>query len=220
MGLDHIPGICNRLSIPTLTILNIIFRGRSIITTKATRCRPSSTHGKTPPEIVRVKVKSLLLIATYSTMILGMPIVLGFCRRLGTRDSPGRETDLLVAAIWAVFVVATLKSIADVTQVAQLGRYYLPIFALMLPVGVAGLADWVRSLHCVKRVAPWLAVVSCALVVGGPDLGLRRVVAGQALSAPLASLARGRPMGPGSSRASLASGSDHDVVPLGVAGHE
>ncbi len=118
---------------------------------------------KNTPEIVRVKVKSLLLIATYSTMILGMPIVLGFCRRLGTRDSPGRETDLLVAAIWAVFVVATLKSIADVTQVAQLGRYYLPIFTLMLPVGIAGLADWVRSLHCVKRVAPWLAVVSCAL---------------------------------------------------------
>jgi len=115
------------------------------------------------PEIVRVKVKSLLLIALYSTMILGTPIVLGFCRRLWTRDAPGRETDLLAAAILVMFVLATLKSIADVTQVAQLGRYYLPVFALMLPAGVAGLADWIRSLRSPTKVAPWLAVVTCAL---------------------------------------------------------
>ena len=51
------------------------------------------------PEIVRIKVKSLFLIVVYSTMIVGLPIVLGFCRRLGRRSGQGRETDLLVAAI-------------------------------------------------------------------------------------------------------------------------
>ena len=44
-----------------------------------------------------------------------------------------------------MFVLATLKSVADVTQVAQLGRYYLPVFALMLPDGVAGMIEWVES---------------------------------------------------------------------------
>jgi 4-amino-4-deoxy-L-arabinose transferase-like glycosyltransferase len=115
------------------------------------------------PEIVRVKVKSLFLIAVYSTMILGAPIVLGFGRRLWSRDRPGRETDLMVAAIFVVFAVATLKSVADVTQVAQLGRYYLPVFALILPTGVAGLADWHQSLRCQAKVAPWLAIVTCAV---------------------------------------------------------
>jgi len=120
------------------------------------------------PEIVRVKVKSLLLIAVYSTMILSVPIVLGLCRRLWTRNAPGRETDLLVAAIFVVFVLATLKRIADVTQVAQLGRYYLPVFALMLPAGVAGLADWLESPRGGARVAPWLAVTTCALLWADP----------------------------------------------------
>ena len=73
-----------------------------------------------------------------------------------TRDGPGRETDLLVATIFVVFVLATLKRIADVTQVAQLGRYYLPVFALMLPAGVAGLADWIdRWLPDGESVPGW-----------------------------------------------------------------
>ena len=51
------------------------------------------------PEIVRVKIKSLLLIVIYSTMIVGLPIVLGFCRasaggRAGTRDRPAGRGDL------------------------------------------------------------------------------------------------------------------------------
>ena len=154
----------NRLSIHTLTISEYNFSWTVHHYDKGnTLPYCGSTLGKTRFRIVRVKVKSLLLIAVYSTMILGMPVVLGFCRRLWTRDAPGRETDLLVAAIGAVFVLATLKSIADLTQVAQLGRYYLPVFALMLPVGVAGLTDWIRSLQCLRRVAPWLAVVTCAL---------------------------------------------------------
>jgi 4-amino-4-deoxy-L-arabinose transferase-like glycosyltransferase len=120
------------------------------------------------PEIVRVKVKSLVLIPVYSTMILGLPIVLGFCRRLWTRGGQGRETDLMVAMIFVAFVVATLKSIADVTQVAQLGRYYMPVFALMLPGGVAGLADWLESLADGARVASWLATVTCVLLWADP----------------------------------------------------
>jgi 4-amino-4-deoxy-L-arabinose transferase-like glycosyltransferase len=120
------------------------------------------------PEIVRVKVKSLFLIPVFSTMILGFPIVLGFCRRLLTRGAPGRQTDLMVATIYVVFVLATLKSIADVTQVAQLGRYYMPVFALMLPGAVAGLADWLASLSGGARLAPWLAALSCALVWADP----------------------------------------------------
>ena len=37
------------------------------------------------PEIVRVKIKSILIIVVYSTMIVGLPIVLGFMRRFGSR---------------------------------------------------------------------------------------------------------------------------------------
>ena len=68
----------------------------------------------------------------------------------------------------AVFVLATLKNIADVTQVAQLGRYYLPVFALLLPAGVAGLIDWLRSPRVGTGAAPWLAVTYCALVWADP----------------------------------------------------
>ena len=67
-----------------------------------------------------------------------------------------------------VFVLATLKSVADVTQVAQLGRYYLPVFALMLPGGVAGVIDWIESLRSHQSVVPWLAVTFCALVWADP----------------------------------------------------
>ncbi len=120
------------------------------------------------PEIVRVKLKSLLIIAVYSPMIVGLPLVLGYCRRLGTRGQPGRDIDLLVAMIYGVFVLATLQRIADVTQVAQLARYYMPVFALMLPGGVAGVIDWLESLGGRRSVVPWVAVTYCALVWAAP----------------------------------------------------
>ena len=120
------------------------------------------------PEIVRVKIKSILIIVVYSTMIVGLPIVLGFCRRLGSRGSRGRETDWLVATIIVVFVLATLKSIADVTQVAQLGRYYLPVYALALPTAVAGLIEWGEAWRIERRAVPWLAAGFCALVWADP----------------------------------------------------
>ncbi len=172
------------------------------------------------PEIARVKFKMLLTIVVYSTMIVGLPIVLGFCGRLRTRGAQGRQTDLLVATVAVVFVLATLKSVADVTQVAQLGRYYLPVFALMLPAGVAGLADWLDSLRDGARVAPWLSAVTCRAFVGRPHLGLRRILARQALPAPLAGAARRRPLGPRPSGACNSAGAHHDVVPLGASGHD
>jgi 4-amino-4-deoxy-L-arabinose transferase-like glycosyltransferase len=120
------------------------------------------------PEIVRVKVKSFLIIVMYSTMIVGLPIVLGFCRRFRAGGLRGRETDLLIATMIVVFVLATLKTIADVTQVAQLGRYYLPVYALALPTAVAGLIEWREAWRIERRVVTWLAAGFCALVWADP----------------------------------------------------
>jgi hypothetical protein len=101
-------------------------------------------------------------------MFVGLPIVLGFWRRLVQRDGPGRETAVLVATIFVVFVLATLKRVADVTQVAQLGRYYLPVFALALPPAVSGILGWLDSLAGGRPVGRWLAVTYCALVWADP----------------------------------------------------
>jgi Dolichyl-phosphate-mannose-protein mannosyltransferase len=120
------------------------------------------------PEIARVKVKSLLIVAVYSTMIVGPPIVVGFFGRLRSRGRPGRETDLLVASIALVFVLATLKSIADVTQVAQLGRYYAPVYVLALPTAVAGLIEWIGARRIRRAVVPWLAAGYVAMIWAGP----------------------------------------------------
>jgi dolichyl-phosphate-mannose-protein mannosyltransferase len=120
------------------------------------------------PEILRVKAKSLILIAVTSTMIVGLPLVLCFWRQLFSKDVQGCGTAALVATIFAVFVVATLKQVADVTQVLQLGRYYLPVFAIALPAGVAGALGWLDSLAGGRRVGPLLAVTWCALVWADP----------------------------------------------------
>lgn len=116
------------------------------------------------PEIVRVKVKSLAIIIVTSTMVLGLPLVLALARRVWR----GRETDRLVAVLAAVFVAATLANIADVTQVAQLGRYYLPVFMVALPSAAAGLRDAARSISLPRRAAPWLAVSLLALLWSDP----------------------------------------------------
>jgi hypothetical protein len=120
------------------------------------------------PEIARIKVKSLLIIAATSTMILGLPIVLGCLGRITRRTDSGRQTDLLIGTIFVMFVLATLKSVADVTQVAQLGRYYLPVFVLALPMGVAGVFDWLQTRQIERRALPWLAALYCALVWSDP----------------------------------------------------
>lgn len=123
-------------------------------------------------EIVRVKVKSLLIIAVYSTMIMGLPLAAGFAARLlwnrRQPESPGRDVDLLVATILAVFALATLKSIPDVTQVAQLGRYYLPVFVLAIPTAVAGVIEWLDTQRIGPRAVAWLAASFVALVWSDP----------------------------------------------------
>ena len=120
-------------------------------------------------EIARVKFKSLLIIAAYSTMIVGLPLAAGFAVRLvhGTPDRLGRDVDLLVATVFAVFVLATLKSIPDVTQVAQLGRYYLPAYLLAIPTAVAGVLVWLDR-HEVGRRA-WAGLVASFLALVWAD---------------------------------------------------
>ena len=122
------------------------------------------------PEIVRVKIKSVLIIIVTSTMILGLPLLAGFVRRFITRDDRerGRDVDRLVALIGIVFILATIKSIPDVTQVEQLGRYYLPVFALMIPSAVAGLLGWFASWNLDRRAIPWLFATFVALVWADP----------------------------------------------------
>jgi hypothetical protein len=119
-------------------------------------------------EIIRVKLKSLWIIAVYSTMIVGLPMVLGFLSRIVQRDGSARGTDLLVAVVFGAFVLGTLKSTSDVTQVAQLGRYYLPVFVLALPSAVAGILHWLESRRLRQRVLPWAAATYCALVWADP----------------------------------------------------
>ncbi len=121
-------------------------------------------------EIVRVKVKSLLTIVVYSTMILGLPLAAGYLYRLrkADRDAPGRDVDLLTATVFVVFVVATIKSVADVTQVAQLGRYYLPVYVLMIPTAVAGVVHWIERLKIDRRAFAWLGATYVALVWADP----------------------------------------------------
>jgi hypothetical protein len=117
-------------------------------------------------EIARVKVKSLLIVVGYSTMILSLPLVLAFARR--AFDKGRGDVDRLVAWIAFVFVAATLANIADVTQVAQLGRYYLPLFCLMLPTAAAGLADWWRAWMLPTKIRPALAAALVALLWADP----------------------------------------------------
>lgn len=118
------------------------------------------------PAIARVKVKALLIILGYSTMILGLPLVLAFLRRWASKTRG--DVDRLVAWVGIVFAASTLLRIADVTQVAQLGRYYLPLFCLMLPTAAAGLADWWRGAGLPDRIRPALAASLVALLWADP----------------------------------------------------
>jgi hypothetical protein len=124
------------------------------------------------PEIARVKVKSLAIIAVYSTMILGLPTVLAFGRRLirpAQDASPaGRDFDRLVFWLALGFVAATLANIADVTQVEQLGRYYMPLFVLMLPTAVAGWIDWSKAIAWPAGARSWLLASLVALLWADP----------------------------------------------------
>jgi hypothetical protein len=67
-----------------------------------------------------------------------------------------------------VIVVATLVRIADVTQVAQLGRYYLPLFVLALPTAAAGVRDLLTSWTIPAQGRRWLALGLVALLWTDP----------------------------------------------------
>src|SRR5262249_28038355 len=94
--------------------------------------------------------------------------IAGFCRRLVKNEGQGRGSAALVATLFVIFALATFKRVADVTQVAQLGRYYLPVFALLLPSAISGIVGWLDSLADRQRVVPWLALTFTALVWADP----------------------------------------------------
>jgi hypothetical protein len=87
--------------------------------------------------------------------------------RTAAKGAPGRDVDRLVAWIALAFVLATLGTIADVTQVAQLGRYYLPIFVLALPTAAAGLLAWLEE-RTLPFARPALAATLLALLWADP----------------------------------------------------
>ncbi len=103
------------------------------------------------PSIARIKLKAVLIIGFYSTMILGPPLALAAWRRLTARpgDPATRAYDRTAFWLALTFVVATLVNVADVTQVQQLGRYYLPVYLVLIPPAVAALLGWLR-----RSVAP------------------------------------------------------------------
>jgi hypothetical protein len=112
------------------------------------------------PEILRVKVKAVAIIIVTSTMILGLPLM----ALAVLRAFRGGETDRLWGWLALVFVIATLANVADVTQVAQLGRYYLPLFALGLPSAAAGLREGLQAASASARTWRWTAATLVAMV--------------------------------------------------------
>ena len=156
-------------------------------------------------------------------MIVGLPIVARLLRDGCSRKmAPGRETAILVATIFVVFVLATLKS----SRRRDAGRAARALLPAGLRAGLAGGGlgtDRDGSMLACRMESgwrPWLAVTVLRAGLGRPDLGLRRVVAGQALSASLAGAARGGRVDPGQPATGFAPGADHDVVSLGAARHE
>ena len=169
LGVGDFAQSMERRFIRIQAILNTTSPGRSTITRKGTRFLLSSTRWKTCPEIVRVKIKSLILIVVYSTMIVGLPIVVGFCRRLGwgnragTRDRPAGRDDLRGVR-------------AGDAQEHRRRDAGCPARALLF----AGLrahvarghrgtdrAGWMRRASG-RKIVPWAAATYCALVWADP----------------------------------------------------
>jgi hypothetical protein len=80
---------------------------------------------------------------------------------------PTADVDRLALVVFLAFWLATLVQIADVTQVRQLGRYYLPVYLLMLPTSAAGLVEWADR-HLRRRALPALALTLTAVLWSGP----------------------------------------------------
>jgi hypothetical protein len=121
------------------------------------------------PDVIRVKIKSLAILVGYSTMILSLPVMIAFWLRVskpGDRSAIG--VDRLAAVLFLAFAAATLARIADVTQVAQLGRYYMPIYLVMLPVAVRGFQDLLRKLD--ESAGSDILIPSCAKLLAASAL--------------------------------------------------
>jgi hypothetical protein len=121
--------------------------------------------------IVRVKIRSLLVVLLYSFMILSAPLALGFFQqarpRAGRSPRADRPTTRLIAFLALAFLAATLWQTSDVTQVQQLARYYAPLYVLMLPGAVSGVLVWmtIRNLYL---PSPALAVTLAGLLWADP----------------------------------------------------
>jgi len=126
------------------------------------------------PEIIRIKARALGVIVLYSTMILSLPMIAGFVAGL-RRDrsrlvSRGVRLARMIAFALLCFVLATIARIADVTQVEQLGRYYLPVYMLMVPCAVAGLLGWLdRSRVGAQTGVGWLLATVVMLLWSDPS---------------------------------------------------
>ena len=124
------------------------------------------------PGIVEAKVKAFGIVLVYTPMILSLPLAAGFLaglrgrgKEVGTR---GRVIVRIGALTFVVFLIATLVNIADVTQVRQLARYYLPVYLIMLPTAVFGLVDSTRR-SVRQRARPTVAAVVVALLWADPS---------------------------------------------------
>ena len=117
-------------------------------------------------EIVRTKLKALTIIVVTSTMILSLPLMAAWLGRLRSKERS--DVDVLALILSLAFVGGTLANVADITQVSQLGRYYLPLFCLLLPSAAAGLMRWFESSRCNRKYLRPLALGLFALLWSDP----------------------------------------------------
>ena len=173
------------------------------------------------PEIVRVKVKSLLIIVVYSTMIVGPADCRGIlatapverAARDAKRRSPGRD-DLR----------GLRAGDAQECRRCDAGR---AARALLLAGLRAGVADGGRRAHGMagslsdgQRVVPWLAAGYIALVWADPTWAYDASWLVKRFQLHWPALAQRRRLDPGPSGSGSAACTDHDLVSLGAARHE
>ena len=97
-ALRDLPRVRHSRSTRTRITSSTTSPGRSTTTRRGTP-RPSQFYTRAnAPEIVRVKVKSLLIIVVYSTMIVGLPLVAGF---LGAAAATARTAPGATSTSWS-----------------------------------------------------------------------------------------------------------------------
>ena len=104
--------------------------------------------------------------AAVSTLTINNALASTLAVKIGGAGANQNNLGLTKAGAGALTV--TGANTADVTQVAQLGRYYLPLFLLILPTAVAGWGDWSRSVGLPSRSGRWLAPAFLALLWSDP----------------------------------------------------